>query len=164
MLTALAGLIVPVALRAWLRDLIAALTPSAAGLVKDTPFTITGVGQTAVTIPFTGGFANGVGERFITNLPTGQISRIDDGLTQFGVQVTIELPTTSDVEVTLFKDGLATVYRTEIQTDNKALISTFVMTGITLATAPATYSLRVRRVAGTSDLVVQYAAFYMLVP
>jgi len=158
----LAGLIVPAALRAWLRDLGAALTPSYAGLEKSTPFTVNNVGQTAVVISFAGGNAYARDDgRYLVNVPTGQITRVGAGSNQFGAQVTVEVPTTTDVEILLFKNGVSTIYRTEIQTDNKALVSTFVMTGITADVVSAVFDLRIRRVAGTSNLVVQYATFYM---
>jgi len=160
----LAGLLVPVSIRVWLRDLIEALLPSYAGMVRGTAFTLTAVGQTPVTIPFTGGDTAGAGARFITNLPAGQITRIEPGATMFGAQVTIQLPTLADVIVELFKNGVETVYQTQIQTDNKALTSTFVLTGIAIDAASATYSLRVKRVTGTSNLVVDYATFYATLP
>jgi hypothetical protein len=161
MLTALAGLLVPVSLRAWLRDLIVVLTPAYAGMERSAQFTVTAVGQTPLVISFAGGNSVARGDQFIASLPAGKITRTTAGTIQFGVQVTVELPTGVDVVVQLFKGGVATVYRTQLGTDNKAYTSTFVMNGITVSEAGTDYDLRIYRLVGTSDLVVAYTTFYM---
>jgi hypothetical protein len=161
LLTTLAGLLVPTSIRAWLRDMMVAFTPAFAAVEKSATQTITAVGQTPITIPFLGGATFSRGDGFIINLPAGIISRTKPGYLQIGAQVTVELPTGTDCVVQLFKGAVATVSRTQIGTDNKALTSTFILN--TLAgdeVSGADYTLRIFREVGTSDLVIPRATFF----
>jgi hypothetical protein len=161
---ALAGLIVPTSLRAWLRDLIDTITPEGAVMERATTYTIPVVDQTPTGIIFAGGTEYEIGTRVTANLLAGDLVVHGPGLFQMGAQGVVVVPVTTELVVQLYRDGAATPYRAEVSADNKALRVTIVITAIVQGVegASTVFELRISRVAGTSAIELSTSTFYIL--
>lgn len=161
---ALAGLIVPTALRAWLRDLIDTLSPAAAAMERSTTYIIPDVGQTPTGIIFAGGTEYEVGTRVTANLLAGDLVTHGSGLFQIGAQCVVLVPVSTELVVQLYREGVATPYMAEVSADNKALRVTITITAIVQGTEGVSvpFELRINRVAGTSDIELSTSSFFAI--
>jgi hypothetical protein len=135
-----AGLITPAALRNFCNDFLNAIRPAYGILQKTIPETVN-LGTTPAATAYNTAQDSDINQTN-SSAPNGQISRLERGTSTINWTMDIECATNRFITATLFKNGVATAWRTTMNgagTGNPVGMS---LTAVDYADPPAEYEVR----------------------
>jgi hypothetical protein len=134
------GAITPLVLRTYIQNFLNAIRP-AYGLLSRPNATAQTLGTADAAIIFDTGYASDVPD-YTTNAPAGTLVRLEAGSTRLTINATIETANGRLITLTLYKNGVATPWRSSVigQGTGKPIDMTIV--ALTYEGAQATYQLQ----------------------
>lgn len=146
------GAITPSLLRTMFNDFLNAIRPAYGVCQKTAPQTVN-LGLTPVAIAYTTATSSDINQ-VLASAPLGEIERLERGTSTINFTMDIECATNRFITATLFKDGVATLWRTTVNGAGTGNPVGMALTAIDYADPAATYDVRLSaETAGVSTVI-----------
>ena len=134
------GLITPAALRTFCEDFLNAIRPAYGICQKTAPQTVN-LGLTPVAIAYTTATSSDINQA-TASAPNGTVARTERGTSTINWTMDIECATNRFITATLFKDGVATLWRITVNGAGTGNPVGMALTAVDYADPAATYEVR----------------------